>query len=66
MNSTLAKCLGLVAALLLSASVSQQMAQAQTAAADDITQQRLLIKGDTWAAPLEGNVALSNEANLRR
>ena len=66
MKSSLAKCLGVIAfALLLSASVSQQMAQAQTAATDDITQQRLLIKGDTWPAPLEVNVALSNETNLR-
>ncbi len=65
MKSEFAKCLGLVAALLLSASVSQQMAQAQTDAADDITQQRLLVKGDNWPAPLEGDVALSNEANLR-
>ncbi len=67
MKSSLAKCLGVVAfALLLSASVSQQMARAQSAAAGDITQQRLLIKGDTWPAPLEGNVALSNETSLRR
>ncbi len=66
MKSSFAKCLGVVAfALLLSASVSQQMAQAQTAATNDITQQRLLIKADTWSAPLEGIVALSNEADLR-
>lgn len=68
MNSTLAKCLGLVAALLLSACVSQQptMMPPMTAPAwSNITLQKLLIKGDTWPAPLEGNVALSNETDLR-
>ena len=60
MKSSLAKCLGVVAfALLLSASVSQQMAQAQIAAADGIAPTTLII-GET-----ESNVALSDQFELQ-
>ena len=62
MKSALAKCLGLVAALLLSASVSPQMVQAETWSV--ITPTRVIIKGDNWAAPMDANVAFSNKANL--
>ena len=46
MKSKFAKCLGLVAALLLSASVSQQMAEAQTGAASSLTPTKLIIDGE--------------------
>ena len=65
MKSVLAKCLGLVAALLLLASVSQQMVQAQTTPSwSVITPTRVIIKSDKWKAPMEANVAFSNKANL--
>ncbi len=46
MKSKFAKCLGLVAALLLSASVSQQMAEAQTGAASSLTPTKLRLVGE--------------------
>ncbi len=41
------------------------MTMAQAPAWSKITQQKLLFKGDAWPAPVEGNIALSDENDLR-